>query len=144
MRLTYLALCLLGCILNAHALTNSTSPQAQPIIIDTDIYSDVDDVGSLTVANVLHNCGLAELRGVVINTNSKYGALAASVINTHFGNGDVPIGAIRPLTNETFFDDTQFSYVFQYYAIFSEVCTDINIKDEANMQANWPTTGHAT
>ena len=80
----------------------------KPVLIDTDIFSDVDDVGSLAVANVLHNNGLADLRGVVINTPSKYGALATSVINTYFGNGDIPIGAMRPLTNETFFDDYSF------------------------------------
>ena len=51
----------------------------QPIILDTDIMSDVDDVGALAVANVLHNCGLADLRGVAINTHSKYGATAANV-----------------------------------------------------------------
>ena len=56
-----------------------SSDYAQPIMIDTDIMSDVDDVGALTVANVLHNCGLADLRGIAINTHSKYGALAASV-----------------------------------------------------------------
>lgn len=49
------------------------------IYTDTDIMTDVDDVGALAVANVLNNCGLAELRGVVVNTHSHYGALAASV-----------------------------------------------------------------
>ena len=52
---------------------------ATPVIIDTDIMSDVDDVGALAVANVLHNCGLADLRGIAINTHSLYGALAANV-----------------------------------------------------------------
>ncbi|KAI1656900.1 nucleoside hydrolase [Daldinia decipiens] len=80
----------------------------KPIVIDTDILSDVDDVGSLAVANVLHNYGLADLRGVAVNTHSKYGALAVSVINTYFGNGHVPIAAIRPLTDETFFDTRDF------------------------------------
>ena len=62
------------------AFPNSTANNGgQPIIIDTDIMSDVDDVGSLAVANVLHNCGLADLKGVVINTHSRYGALAADV-----------------------------------------------------------------
>ena len=51
----------------------------QPIIIDTDLFSDVDDVGALAVANILHNCGLADLKGVVLNTPSHYGPLAASV-----------------------------------------------------------------
>lgn len=80
----------------------------KPIVIDTDIFSDVDDVGSLAVANVLHNYGLADLRGVAVNTHSEYGALAVSVINTYFGNGDVPIAAIRPFTDETFFDKRDF------------------------------------
>jgi len=56
-----------------------TFASRQPIIIDTDLFGDVDDVGALTIANVLHNCGLADLRGVIINTPSKYGAPAASV-----------------------------------------------------------------
>ncbi|SPN98652.1 uncharacterized protein DNG_01697 [Cephalotrichum gorgonifer] len=79
------------------------------IIIDTDIFSDVDDVGSLAVANVLHSCGIADIAGIAINTNSKYGALAASAINTNFGNSDIPIAAMRPLTNESFFDDWAFT-----------------------------------
>ncbi len=57
----------------------SASSHAQAVLIDTDIMSDVDDVGAITVANVLHNCGLADLRGIAINTHSKYGALAANV-----------------------------------------------------------------
>lgn len=69
---------LLAALLQAVVGTASTS-KAQPIIIDTDIMSDVDDVGALTVANVLHNCGLADIRGIAINTHSKYGSLAANV-----------------------------------------------------------------
>ncbi|KAL7907278.1 inosine-uridine preferring nucleoside hydrolase domain-containing protein [Trichoderma velutinum] len=85
----------------------------QPIIIDTDLFSDVDDVGALTIANVLHNCGLADLKGIVINTPSQYGALAASSLCTYFGN-DVPIAAFRPITNDTFFDS--YFYLYGEYA----------------------------
>ncbi|KAI0176493.1 nucleoside hydrolase [Hypoxylon sp. FL1284] len=84
------------------------SPPRKPVIIDTDIFSDVDDVGSLAVANVLHNYGLADLIGVAVNTQSKYGALAVSVANTYFGNDDIPIAAIHPLTDETFVDTWEF------------------------------------
>lgn len=74
---------LLAILLNGiFGLTEATKPPAnrgQPIIIDTDLFSDVDDVGALTIANVLHNCGLADLRGVVISSPSHYGALGASV-----------------------------------------------------------------
>lgn len=70
------------------ALANATmgaSVQPQPILIDTDIMSDVDDVGAIIIANVLHNCGLADLRGIAINTHSKYGSLAANVCGLSAG-----------------------------------------------------------
>ena len=68
------------------SLTNvfaNRTPGGQAVVIDTDIMTDVDDVGALAVANVLHNCGLADLRGIVINTHSKYGAQAANVRADH-------------------------------------------------------------
>lgn len=68
----------LGVVIQA-AYNSTAGNSGRAIIIDTDIFSDVDDVGSLAVANVLHNCGLADLRGVMINTHSRYGALAANV-----------------------------------------------------------------
>ncbi|KAJ5973691.1 hypothetical protein N7481_010901 [Penicillium waksmanii] len=122
---TFTYLLPLGRAYISQARTISENPQ--PIIIDTDIFGDVDDVGALYVANILHNCGLADLRGVAVNTNSQYGALAVSVSNTiqarktgwdtltfiksictYFGNSEIPIAALRPLTNETFFDDDEF------------------------------------
>ncbi|TFA99736.1 hypothetical protein CCMA1212_008462 [Trichoderma ghanense] len=69
----------------------------QPIIIDTDLFSDVDDVGALAIANLLHNCGLADLRGIVLNTPSHYGPLAASV-------------PFRPINNDAFFDSVDYLY----------------------------------
>jgi hypothetical protein len=57
----------------------STEHSPKPIIIDTDIFSDVDDIGAIAVANTLHNCSIVDLRAVIINTPSEYGALAASV-----------------------------------------------------------------
>ena len=49
------------------------------LIIDTDIFSAVDDVGALAIANVFHNAGDAEIVGVMVNTPSKWGPLAVSV-----------------------------------------------------------------
>lgn len=34
---------------------------------------------------------------------------AVQVINTYFDNGDIPIGTLRPLTNETFSDSFSFT-----------------------------------
>lgn len=66
-------------LVRAVEAAGDSANQRQPIIIDTDLFSDVDDVGALAIANVLHNYGLADLRGIVLNTPSHYGALAASV-----------------------------------------------------------------
>ncbi|EXJ91467.1 hypothetical protein A1O3_00015 [Capronia epimyces CBS 606.96] len=111
---THTAFLLSSSLVLAAVAVAATATSGQPIIIDTDLFGDVDDVGALTIANVLHNCGLAELKGIAINTQSQYGAPAASAICSYFGNGDVPVAAIRPLTNETFFDD--WDYVRGEYA----------------------------
>lgn len=77
MRVSIPTALLLPCCLVA--ASSAVKGHGQPIIIDTDLFGDVDDVGALTIANVLHNCGLADLRGIAINTPSQYGAPAASV-----------------------------------------------------------------
>jgi hypothetical protein len=66
-------------VVRANTTATSSLDEPRPILIDTDIMSDVDDVGAITIANVLNNCGLADLRGIAINTHSKYGSLAANV-----------------------------------------------------------------
>lgn len=65
-------------------IMNPLTPK--PIIIDTDLFSDVDDIGALAVANSLHNCGLADLRAIMLNTHSEYGSLAASVSPIQFSS----------------------------------------------------------
>lgn len=87
----------------------NTTTQRQAIIIDTDMFGDVDDVGAVSVANILHNCGLADVKGIVVDTPSKYGALATNALTTYFGNSGIPIAALKPLTNETYFDDEEFT-----------------------------------
>lgn len=71
------------------------------LIIDTDIYSDCDDAGALLLAAASPDVNIL---GVNINTRSSYSSLAASAILAHYGHPAVPIGARRPLTNESFFD----------------------------------------
>ncbi|KAF2493619.1 hypothetical protein BU16DRAFT_551412 [Lophium mytilinum] len=45
------------------------------------------------------------LLAVNVNTQSSYSALAISAIISHYGHTDVPVGLLRPITNESFFDD---------------------------------------
>ena len=61
------------------ALVVLANAERKKLIIDTDIFSAVDDVGALAIANVFHNTGDAEIVGVMVNTPSKWGPLAVSV-----------------------------------------------------------------
>ncbi|OBT80167.1 hypothetical protein VF21_00610 [Pseudogymnoascus sp. 05NY08] len=76
------------------------------LIIDTDLFSDVDDAGALLLAATSPNVNLL---AVNINHPSTYSALAASAILAHYGHSKIPIGIRRPLTNSTFFDSWYFS-----------------------------------
>ncbi|KAI0449521.1 inosine/uridine-preferring nucleoside hydrolase [Xylaria acuta] len=71
------------------------------LIIDTDLFSDVDDAGALLLAATSPNVNLL---AVNINYPSAFSALTASAILAHYGLPEVPIGIRRPLTNDTFFD----------------------------------------
>ncbi|KAI9149123.1 hypothetical protein HJFPF1_11171 [Paramyrothecium foliicola] len=71
------------------------------VIIDTDLFSDVDDAGALLLAATLPD---ANLLAVNINYPSSFSALAASAILAHYGRSGVPVGIQQPLTNATFFD----------------------------------------
>lgn len=53
--------------------------EPKPLVVDIDIFSAVDDVGALAAANVLHNCGMADLKAMVVNTGSEYRGLAVDV-----------------------------------------------------------------
>ncbi len=47
------------------------------LIIDTDIFSDVDDTGALAIANAAQDGGKVDLLGVMVDTPSKWGAPAS-------------------------------------------------------------------
>ncbi|KAK4167537.1 inosine-uridine preferring nucleoside hydrolase-domain-containing protein [Cladorrhinum sp. PSN259] len=94
-----LFICLLFSLV-AQSSECSPSPPKR-LIIDTDLFSDVDDVGALMLAATSPSI---DLLAVNINYPSSYSALAASAVVAHFGHPETPIGIIRPLTNDTFFD----------------------------------------
>ncbi|KAI0971673.1 inosine/uridine-preferring nucleoside hydrolase [Xylaria arbuscula] len=81
------------------------------LIIDTDLFSDVDDVGALLLAATSSRINLL---AVNINYPSTFSALAASAVLAHYGHPKIPIGIRRPLSNATFFDT--WSYEVGEYA----------------------------
>ncbi|KAH6620895.1 inosine/uridine-preferring nucleoside hydrolase [Chaetomium sp. MPI-SDFR-AT-0129] len=98
-----IAICLVPLLFLANTIPALTAKKN--LIIDTDLFSDVDDAGALLLAATLPE---ANLLAVNINYPSSYSALAASAILAHYGKQHVPIGIPRPLTNVTFFDGWYF------------------------------------
>jgi len=68
---------------------------AVPVILDTDMDFDVDDVGALCVLHALQDLGEAELIGVVHNAGYPKAIGAVSVLNHFYGRDDIPLGAFK-------------------------------------------------
>lgn len=63
------------------------------IILDTDIDSDVDDVGALAMLHTLADHNVVEILGIVVTSDDQYAPSCTDAINRYFGRPDLPIGA---------------------------------------------------
>jgi inosine-uridine nucleoside N-ribohydrolase len=87
-----LGLCL-GLVAN---VTRADDPLAPiPLIFDTDIGNDVDDVLALGMIHALQSRGECELLAVTISKDNELAAAFTDVVNTFYGRGEVPIGVCR-------------------------------------------------
>lgn len=80
--------------------SRSSAPESRaqagvPIILDTDIGTDVDDAGALAVLHALASRGEARILAVMSSNRNRWSAPAIDVINTYYGRPDIPIGASR-------------------------------------------------
>lgn len=72
-----------------------------PLIFDTDLGNDCDDVLAMGVIHALQSRGECELLAVTITKDHELAASFADAVNTFYGRGDVPIGVCRSgVTNE--------------------------------------------
>ena len=71
------------------------SPPPVALLVDTDMSTDVDDVGALCIAHELQTRGEATIAAVVHNAHLPSGVGAVSSINAYFGRADIP-GTPRP------------------------------------------------
>ncbi|KIW07254.1 uncharacterized protein PV09_02109 [Verruconis gallopava] len=101
------ALCIMfnDCILILFLSCEIVQAVVKNLIIDTDIFSDVDDAAALLLGATLPGVNLL---GVNVNYPSTYSVLATSAILAHYGHPYVPISAQRPLNNNTFLDTLNF------------------------------------
>lgn len=65
------------------------------IILDTDMESDVDDVGALAMLHALADSGETEILGVMVCAINPWSILCADRINTYFNRENLPLGQLR-------------------------------------------------
>jgi purine nucleosidase len=65
------------------------------VIIDTDLDSDVDDVGALAMLYNLHHAGIIELLGVIVTSDDPYAPVCASALNTYYELPKLPVGYLK-------------------------------------------------
>lgn len=76
--------------------TFAGSSRAQrPVIFDTDISGDVDDVLALAMLHTLADRGECELRAVTVSKINPLAGPMVDAVNTFYGRPDIPIGVTR-------------------------------------------------
>jgi hypothetical protein len=84
-----------GLLMISLLLCHLTLAQRVKIIFDTDMDSDVDDVGALAMLHGFANLGEAEILAVTVSSLHPWSPGVVDVINTYFGRQDIPIGAVQ-------------------------------------------------
>lgn len=72
------------------------------VIIDTDLSRWWDDASTIGVANVLHQRGKVRVLGIVSNVPNTVAVAAIDAIDTAYGHGDIPLGAVAGSEADTF------------------------------------------
>jgi hypothetical protein len=92
-----LAIILLTLIACTGGIATSDQSGLDPvmIILDTDMESDVDDVGALAMLHALADFGETEILGVIVCAKNPWSLLCADRINTYFNRPDIPLGQLK-------------------------------------------------
>jgi inosine-uridine nucleoside N-ribohydrolase len=66
-----------------------------PVILDTDIWTDIDDALALAMIHALEDRGELKLQAVTISTDHRWCAPYVDLVNTYYGRPHVPIGIVK-------------------------------------------------
>ncbi|HEY5312140.1 MAG TPA: nucleoside hydrolase [Pirellulales bacterium] len=66
-----------------------------PIIFDTDIMGDVDDVGAVAVLHALADRGEAHILAMGVCVRNAWSPLCLDALNTYFLRPDIPLGVVK-------------------------------------------------
>ncbi len=68
---------------------------ALPVIVDTDMESDVDDIGAMAMVHALADSSEIDLLGVMVCAKNPWSTLCADRINTYFNRAQLPLGQLK-------------------------------------------------
>ncbi len=94
-RFRRLALFVAVAVMVTPALAADEPPQPVGVIFDTDMGNDIDDALALAVIHSLESRGECKLLAVTLTKDNEYSAPFVDLVNTFYGRGDIPIGAVR-------------------------------------------------
>jgi inosine-uridine nucleoside N-ribohydrolase len=80
-------------LLALNATTQAQKKQAVPVILDTDIGPDYDDVGAVALLHALADAGEARPLAIMASNRNELVGPTIDVLDTYFGRPDLPIGA---------------------------------------------------
>lgn len=92
------AVALCTTLLNSGSLQTlraETIKKPVPVIFDTDMGNDCDDVQALAIIHALQSRGECELVAVTTTKDHELAAPFTDAVNTFYGRGDIPIGVCR-------------------------------------------------
>ncbi|WP_162415369.1 nucleoside hydrolase [Cyclobacterium roseum] len=77
-----------------------TVAQTEKIILDTDLDSDVDDVGALAMLHTLADHERVAILGIIVTSNDLFAPQCADVLNHYFKRPTIPIGVEKGISLE--------------------------------------------
>jgi len=86
------------------------------LIVETDVFSDVDDIGALAIAHALADEGRCEILAIGVNTPSIYGVPAVRAVNGFFGRPRIPVGRFAT-QDESVSEPDYAKFIAEHYAV---------------------------
>jgi hypothetical protein len=76
-------------------LSKASSEEVPRLILDTDISSDVDDVGAVALLHGLANQGRVQILAMQVSSGDPWSVPCLDALNTWFNRPDIPIGMVK-------------------------------------------------
>jgi inosine-uridine nucleoside N-ribohydrolase len=84
-----------GACAAASAQASGPATSGVPIILDTDIGTDVDDAGAIAILHALASRGEARILAIMSCNRNRWSGPAIDTINTYYRRPEIPVGASR-------------------------------------------------